>query len=489
MAVRYYSSVAPETTLVSGISPANTTMQVQSVAGLPIQYPYTMAVDYESALEELVSVTGAAGTTLTITRAYDGTSAAAHNSGARVRHVSSAQDHRDSRDHEEANTNVHGLGVGSAVIGEDEVQTLNNKTLNLATGTLDRIDIFSSGNWNTTLNGDAGFPSTSLLIFKPDSLSNEVATVNSNGAYIVRNKAAADAVTSQYRFRATKSNGTTEIAYILSGGSVKTFPDDGQSGFTVQPRGVTIDARAFSLRNVADSADVFTVWNNGRVDINGTDPANSQLDVVGAAAQSVNFMRVMDSASANIFAVDQTYKTIASGTVDIRNDNNTGGVGTAVLRVFARQPGQTGDLTQWVDSGNTIRAQVSADGRSDWNKETATTGVFTAASGWSITDQAASRKAGIITIYANIERTGANIVADAAGNIADTDVATVAAAWRPTTPFTTVSAILPSSINDGFGDGAGRLNASTGVITLATWSTGGTVTTGRLYRVMYTYTG
>ena len=102
MTVRFYSSTAAETTLTASITSGNTSIQVGSVTGFPVLTPYTLALDYESATEELVEVTGAAGTTLTVTRAIDSTSATAHNAGARVRHVSSARDFADSRAHENA---------------------------------------------------------------------------------------------------------------------------------------------------------------------------------------------------------------------------------------------------------------------------------------------------------------------------------------------------------------------------------------------------
>lgn len=488
MTVRFYSSVAAETNLVSGISGVNTTMQVGSVAGLPIQYPYTLAVDYEGATEELVEVTNAAGTTLTITRAIDGTSAAAHNPGARVRHVSSARDFADSRSHEESDTNVHGLAVGSAVIGETDTQTLSNKTLDMATGTLNRIDIFNGGGglgWVTTVNGDAAFPSTNLMAWKPDTLSNDVATLNSNGAYIIRNKVAADAINNQYRFRATKSNGSTEIFYVLSGGTVKTFPDDGQSGYTVQPRGVTVDARAFSLRNVADSADVFTVWNNGRVDINGTDPAFSQFDITGAPAQSAAYMRILTSAAADVFTVSSTNKVNVTGTADIRNVNHSSGVSEPVLRVFARQPGQTGDLTQWVDSSNVIRARVLANGTSDFAVTTTTSGIVTAAAGWTVNTQTAVNKAGIVTINIAMTRTGGNLVASATGNFTDTDVCTIAAAFRPNAGFPADRMFTMAST--GVGGGALAQTPTTGLCEITTWNSGATLTTGENLRFVFTY--
>jgi hypothetical protein len=144
MTVRFYSSVSAETTLTNAINNSVTSMQVGSTTGLP-SVPFTLAVDYESASEELVEVTVVAGTTLTITRAIDGTSAASHNSGARVRHVSSARDFTDSRNHENASTDVHGLASGAAVVGTTTTQTLTNKTLSGGTisGTIAGSPTFS----------------------------------------------------------------------------------------------------------------------------------------------------------------------------------------------------------------------------------------------------------------------------------------------------------------------------------------------------------
>jgi hypothetical protein len=57
-----------------------------------------------------VLVTAASGTTLTITRAYGGSSATAHNAGAVVRHVIIAQDLTDFQDHAAAGpSGVHGI--------------------------------------------------------------------------------------------------------------------------------------------------------------------------------------------------------------------------------------------------------------------------------------------------------------------------------------------------------------------------------------------
>lgn len=124
---RFYSSTAQPTTLNGTITSGATSVVVVANT-FPTSFPYTLLID-PGGTEELVDVTAGASTTLTITRAVDGTTAAGHNSGVVIRHVLSARDATDSRTHEAASTNVHGLSGGAAVVGDTSTQTLTNKTL------------------------------------------------------------------------------------------------------------------------------------------------------------------------------------------------------------------------------------------------------------------------------------------------------------------------------------------------------------------------
>jgi len=100
MANRYYSAIAIDNTLGSSITSTSTSMILNiTPVGYPSSFPFVLAVDYNTSLEELVLVTASSGTTLTITRGYNGTTAVSHGVGAVVRHVITAQDMTDAQNH------------------------------------------------------------------------------------------------------------------------------------------------------------------------------------------------------------------------------------------------------------------------------------------------------------------------------------------------------------------------------------------------------
>jgi hypothetical protein len=109
MTVRKYSSRAQQTTLSSPITSTASTMTVvngASVMGgktLTGTQTYTVVIDPDTALEEIVDVTlYSSGNTLTITRGVDGPTpgtGVAHSAGALVRHMAIGRDYQEANDH------------------------------------------------------------------------------------------------------------------------------------------------------------------------------------------------------------------------------------------------------------------------------------------------------------------------------------------------------------------------------------------------------
>ena len=123
---RYYSSTAAKTTLSSAIDSASSSLQLAAASGLPIQYPFTLILEKDTANEEIVEVTGLVGTAYQITRNIDNSGAKSHSIGAIVEHGVSARDFSDSRSHEAA-TNAH--GVTGDVVGTGGTQTLTGRPI------------------------------------------------------------------------------------------------------------------------------------------------------------------------------------------------------------------------------------------------------------------------------------------------------------------------------------------------------------------------
>jgi len=169
MARRYYSSTAQRTTLSSSISDVATSMVVGAVTGFPASTPYTLIIDQDTASEEVVTVTSRSGTTLTVTRAVDGTTATAHSAGATVNHGVSAQDF------DEPNAFINGTGVVTATLLATGAVT--NTKIGSTAVTYDKVgsgaatagqtlvsDGSGGASWGAAASSGGGYPDIFLLM-------------------------------------------------------------------------------------------------------------------------------------------------------------------------------------------------------------------------------------------------------------------------------------------------------------------------------------
>jgi len=118
---RYYSSTAVATTLSGSINNSTTSVTVTALSGFPNTTPWTAIIDKDTASEEVVTVTAVAGTTLTVTRGVDGTSAVSHNAGAGFSHGVSARDFDETNSHvNDTTTDVHSQYVLKSLVANSK---------------------------------------------------------------------------------------------------------------------------------------------------------------------------------------------------------------------------------------------------------------------------------------------------------------------------------------------------------------------------------
>jgi hypothetical protein len=166
MTTRKYSSRSQQTTLSGALTSSATTTTVVSgstlAGGVTISAgeTFTVVIDPDTALEEIVDITAISGNTLTIVRERDGSSAVAHSAGAVVRHMAIGRDYREANTHIENVTSAHGLTIAD-VITTTNTKTLTNKTLTspTITGTGAIAGTFTgnlTGNVTGNVSGSSG---------------------------------------------------------------------------------------------------------------------------------------------------------------------------------------------------------------------------------------------------------------------------------------------------------------------------------------------
>ena len=202
MTTRKYSSRSQQTTLTGAITSGATSMTVVSgtalLGGVTISAgtTFTLVLDVDTAIEEIVDATAVSTNTFTITRAIDGSTAQDHSAGAVVRHMAIGRDYRDANTHTEADAyyndgagaghTMHGIGSGEGVVvGTLKTQTLTNKTLTSPTISNPTITGTSGVETSIVFEGStADAYETTLTVVDPTQ-DNTITLPNTTGTVVI----------------------------------------------------------------------------------------------------------------------------------------------------------------------------------------------------------------------------------------------------------------------------------------------------------------
>jgi hypothetical protein len=163
---------------------------------IPAGRTFTLVIDVDTALEEIVDATAVSTNTFTITRAIDGSSAQSHSAGAVVRHMAIGRDYRDANLHTQAAASyndgagnaqsMHGIASGEGdVVGTAKAQTLTNKTL--TTPIISSPTITGTSGLETSIvfeGATADAHETTLTVVEPTQ-DNEITLPNTTGTVVI----------------------------------------------------------------------------------------------------------------------------------------------------------------------------------------------------------------------------------------------------------------------------------------------------------------
>ena len=311
---RYYSSSAKKTILQSPVSAGDVNLIVLAVTDYPANFPFTLILDRDTLDEEVVQASAATATTFTVTRGVDGTSAVSHAAGATVEHGTSARDFREADQHRSSSENVHGIGLGSAVVGTTDAQTLSNKTLGnaLAAG-----GFKITGLADPTLAQDAATKNWSET-----SMTAQVAIATTQAG--IATTQAGNAATSASGASTSAGTATTQAGIATTQAGIATT---GGSTATTQAGIATTQASnaSTSASTATTQADISTTQagiSTTQAGISTTQAGISTTQATASAASAVSSANSAAASAASFDSFDDRYLGSKSTAPTLDNDGD-----------------------------------------------------------------------------------------------------------------------------------------------------------------------
>ena len=331
MPTRKYSSRSQQTTLTAGINSSATSATVVSgsalLGGITISAGeiFTVVIDPDTALEEIVDITAVSTNTLTIVRGIDGSTGQAHSAGAQVRHMAIGRDYREANTHIENTTTAHGLTIANV---------LETTDTNIITSAM----IVDGAIVNADINASAAIADTKLATIatagKVSNSATTAASANTASAIVARDASGnftAGTITANVTGNVSGTSGSTtgNAATATALATGRTFQLTGD----VEASGVTFDGTG--------NVSLTTVIGTGAI-VNADVNSSAQI-----AYSKLNLTNTIVDADINASAA--ITKTKISGTAITAAD--TGTVTSAMIA-----------------DGAIVNADINASAAIDWTK-------------------------------------------------------------------------------------------------------------------------
>ena len=459
MPTRQYSSRSQQSTLTSAITAGAATISVVSGTALlggvtiPAGRTYTLVIDVDTALEEIVDATAVSTNTFTITRAIDGSSAQAHSAGAVVRHMAIGRDFRDANLHAEASAsyndgagNAHTMhGIGSAegdVVGTAKTQTLTNKTLTSPT------------------ISDPTFTGTPLAAA---SISFEGATADAHETILTVAEPTADRT-----ITLPDVTGTVVIATATQTLTNKTMGD-------------ALNAGGFRITNIATPVDgtdaVNKTFADAQVAAAATSATSAATSASSASTSASSALTSANSASASASAAATSATSAATSASSAQTFAST--MAASVTAAQSSETAAASSATAAATSATSAAASATAAGTSATSAAASATAAATSATSAAASATAATTSASSAQTSATSSATSASAAATSATSAAAsvTAAATSATSAAASATAAATSATSAAASYDQFDDR--YLGSKTSDPTLD--NDGGALITGALY--------
>jgi hypothetical protein len=415
MTTRKYSSRSQQTTLSAALTSSGTSATVVSgtslLGGVTISagQTFTVVIDPDTALEEIVDVTAVATNTLTITRGIDGSSGVAHSAGAVVRHMAIGRDYREANEHIEDSTGIHGIASTSSVVGTEDTQTLTNKTLTSPTITSPTITGAGVDVSIVFEGSTADAYETTLTVIDPTA-DRTITLPNATGTVVL------DTLTQTLTNKTLTSptlSGTPVITGLSSAGMVSSSATPKDYVDSILGSATAASTSAASAATSATSAAASATAAATSASSASTSATSSATSATAAATSATSSATSATAAATSASSAATSASSAATSATSAANSATAAAASVATIASYASAAATsaTSAATSATSAANSATASASSASAAATSASSAATSATSAAT--SATSAAASAASAAATLAGAIQAT----IVDAKGDL------------------------------------------------------------------------